>query len=498
MQTPGDQLPMRGLQGTTAINRFLQEEQGSGTLSSFLWSVVLLMLGGVAIDGANAYTERNRLQAATDAAALAAAANLARPNEGKEIAIQTAQRNLGSASGAITVDDIHYVYFDPEGRSVSFVDYDNVSDVDNEPNAAMVVSHRTEGRGNSVSQFVLQLIGAPAWEMRAASVAVSAADGGSWTDDCLGGLILSTGRLNLNGSSDHAGPLCLHGELGVTGGGSNTFTYDVAISAADINNITASWSGSSEATVPEISIQRSADLTIARDVYYYFDVLTAALDASENQPYYGPILPAMFHGYNVVHLDDHASYTFVANNATKSWEVVPQARTIYYVEGNAVFKEDMQKQEVVIVAEGEIKATGGPNLYFEDVYFFGGEKIQLAGNIDWGNYQEFCDTGVYTSYMLSTEQVHFGGGSGAYGLLVAAPTVRFGGSFTGLGGLYVEADTQWDAEANTLDDGTTITNTNGNSHVDTWCEQPLESDVYDTVKFYKWTAGTERTVRLVQ
>lgn len=464
------------------LGRFVRDERGAGTVTSLYFGLGTLLLGGVALDGSNAYREYNQLQVAADAVALAAAAHVEDPVVGRQVGAEVAARNLGADSRAILPEDIVYVRINTETNEFTVTDED--------PNAAMVVARRTGERQNPVSQFVLQMAGVAPWNISVRSVAAFASDNDEQTSwGCAGALVMTTGTLHLGGSNRFNGAVCLHGEEGLVGGGSNYFGEDVRLSAANFWDVDVGDRVEGSAQAQDITFERSLSPTVIPLIPGLYTSLAKELSGKHGQAYTGDLLPDLYRGF-VVHVLKNNNTQFVEyidypQNNHNERMVVPKPNTIYFTTGSASFAGNMDASHVAVIAGGTVSSGGGNTLSFKDVFFLGRQRVQLAGDIDWGDVNTLCEGGEYGTYLLSAGTVSFGGSAGAYGILAAAPVVSIGGSFTGMGGLYIESDD------NQMSLG-------GNAHIDAYCETPLQSSALPTVQPYGASTAQVRKASIIR
>ena len=220
-----------------------------------------LVLGGVAIDGANAWRVQNQLQTAADASALGAAANLPDEALAREIALTLAERNL--RAGVLRPDDVVFGQLNDDTGAF-------------EPNASpaaavQVNAERTSRRENAVATYLLKLVGTESWDVPASATArTNESPNGGSVAGCENGTFLSESSVQTGGGNTFLGPVCIHGETGVATGGNDHFDPEVRISAPHEDMIRIYSPRAGSARPEDISVVRSMEprlLPIIEDLY---------------------------------------------------------------------------------------------------------------------------------------------------------------------------------------------------------------------------------------
>ncbi|WP_102109214.1 pilus assembly protein TadG-related protein [Oceaniglobus roseus] len=416
----------------------LRREEGGGTISALFWSVTMMSLSGVALDGANAWRERVEMQGAADAAALAAVALIDDREAGRATAEELTRRNLGDdlAGRMFTADSVKYGRIDP----VSGAFREGAGD------AVKVELARSTADGTGLGTYLLRVFGFDSWDIRVASVAGLADGAGTAAPQgCEAATIISTGNLGFGGSNIFDAPVCLHGATRIQGGGANFYGKGVRLSSTNYGDIipgnVKSYNGTPSATAEEVAIARTLTPTVIPMLGEVQTRLRNELRGRDGETYQGSTLPPYFKGAKIVVLTDQNAQ-FVGDDAQNQGgrRTVVKDNTIYYAPKSAQFAGNTDAQNVAIVVEDRLGIGGGNDLAFRNVFFFAGGTIQAAGDVDWGDPDTFCDTGFFNTYLLARDTVSFGGGAGVYGVLAAAPRMSTGGGMTSAGGLYIEGD----------------------------------------------------------
>ena len=131
---------------------FVRDQKGSGPVY-VIWMIVLMVFAGIGIDTVNAYRMRTAMQAAADAAALAAVLDLpASEAEARQKAIDYANAIIPPEADSVMIspEDIQFGKWDQSSGKVILAQ--GVSD-------SVVVNLELSGaRGNQVSATLLRLL----------------------------------------------------------------------------------------------------------------------------------------------------------------------------------------------------------------------------------------------------------------------------------------------------------------------------------------------------
>ena len=178
----------------STLDRFLRREDGGVAVMLAVGLAMLIGAAAIAVDLSYLYVERNRLQVAADAAALAGANALPDEAEARSKAIEFAARNMpDTAHGTVLVDqDIEIGAWDTVSRTFT---------VGATPANAVRVATRRDGvNGNPVSLFFGKVLGINTLDLSASSIA-----GGTRRPTCLIALDESAeGALTLNANASVA------------------------------------------------------------------------------------------------------------------------------------------------------------------------------------------------------------------------------------------------------------------------------------------------------
>ncbi len=215
--------------------RFLEDETGGGTALSLMTCLMLVLIGGLAVDGTNAWRHQQLLQQSADVAAHAGAvafANGSSAEEARAAAIAAVQLNVPSA--------IYGNVFEDVSTDVVAIHYDPVTNIaksTGRKNAVAVFLHRTTLAGNPVSTTMLNIVSLvnpdfenPEFEVNGASVAtVTKTQTCNSTDG-----IYAKDQVNFTSSNTFGAGYCIHSQSDVWMPQSNTFLDSAGISMPDL------------------------------------------------------------------------------------------------------------------------------------------------------------------------------------------------------------------------------------------------------------------------
>ena len=442
-------------------------ERGSGTVSGLMWTLAALMIIGLSLDGANGRRIKVELQVATDAAALAGVLQLPDTAAAVAEAQKVAAMNLGSVT-PVSASDIQFGKWDEATRKFTPTLVD--------PDAMRVSAGRDQRHDNPVPTYLMRFIGWDSWNVGTGSLAVARLNQppppGTPNPHCTDATILSTGMVRAGGHNSYMGNTCVYGRLGVRMGGNDYFDPGVRIQAAtkdmvQIGNL-RSGSASPEAVTSEGEIKPRL---LPKLNQMWAD--RWALYSGTGKTYSGDLFPAF--------LKD--SQTNAINIVRKSgnWTVKKgdlQPYTLYLVDGGAQLSGGVEGSHVGFMVNGDFGVGGGPDLSFTDTFIMG-QRLNLAGNITWGDKDTTCNGGRYSVYTLGLQSLSLGGwgrSMGVWGVVGAAPDFNPGGAMTG-SGVYFEtsgSSTQLGGNMtlNGCDDGKPL-----DSAYDLWRPEPEEVQV---------------------
>lgn len=213
-------------------HRFSREDGVVTALSLFLL-LAILMVGGLAIDFSNAVAARTRLQITADSAAHAALykRELLPEDEAKAAAIELVTRNMPPESfgEALLPEDIVFGRWDR--------DADLFEPVPGSRQAVLVRTAQLEERQNSVTVFLLRLVGMNSWDVLAPSVFET------YYPTCLREGMVGDDLVDVQSNNIYESGFCLHSNGHVSVNSNNLFEQGTVVSMPDIRDIEMPKSG---------------------------------------------------------------------------------------------------------------------------------------------------------------------------------------------------------------------------------------------------------------
>lgn len=341
--------------------RFLRDVRGSATVQNVLWLLLLIGLGGVAVDTTNAYRMKTMLQATADAAALAAAHDLPDADLARETALAYVEANMPSAVHGAVVREADVQIGAWNAATGAFEIDESAGE------AVRVVLGRDGERGAMLGALMLRMFGHDGFRVSAGAVALRAA--GAASAPCFEGGFFTAGRVESNTNNRYAPGFCLHGEAGVTMNANNEFQPGSGLSMANAATLVQ---GANNRGVNEALVERSHELTLAPRVAE----LIAAARAGEG-------LPDWIDG---------------AAQSVSRMPRTPARGALYLVNGAVTVRSNTVIEDVAIIATGAI--TVAANTELRNVVLMSDSHVTFNSNIEIGD-DSFCDGGTYSVYIFA-------------------------------------------------------------------------------------------------
>ncbi|MEM8789425.1 MAG: pilus assembly protein TadG-related protein [Pseudomonadota bacterium] len=347
-----------------------------------LWTAIFLMIGGAGVDYANAVRALSHLQATSDAAALAGAADL------PDIAAALSGAQTYAALNAPT-EDFGQVAPDT-AIVVGFYNFvtDTFTASAKPRNAVRVRALRTRAGGNALDTVLLKLAGWTALDIGAQSMAVAQAD------RCPGGALMSQAALQVDAVFTAPGDFCVSGSAITLGPGGPPLAPPEPGPGLPI---AADPAFDTLAALPGIV----ADLRAGR-----IDALPEAINASVSL---GAITP----------------------------DIALSPGTLYRVSGAVDLGGYRTLRDVALVADGDIAV--GPNVVLQNVVLVGDGAITFQASASLGTI-DHCPGGTFSTYVFAAGDLSFGPLAQFDGALLASGgALTFAGPARRLGSLHAEA-----------------------------------------------------------
>lgn len=354
----------------SAVKRFITDTRGAiGTLSAF-FLVLSLVVTGLALDYANGLRTRAQLQTMADAAALSGALRLPDSAAARAEALAIAEVNGNNLSQGrmLSADDVVIGRWNGATLDASAPS----------PNAIRVTTRRSAASGNPLRTLFLRLLGLENMDISASAVAFR-----NTRLPCSGGGFFSAQRSVTGNANIFGEGFCLHGEVGVTINNTNSFEPGSVISMPDLNNFEE---GRTNQGVEEALRAQGYRFTLP-------DQVPVTIDAMREGALAGDALPPFL-----------TSGPVMLNQIDRHTNLAPN--TLYVVNGPVDLGSNQTLREIGIVASGDISANS--NLWLDRVILATDGDISFNSNSMLGNLSEdFCATGVYSTYLLAMGNVEF-------------------------------------------------------------------------------------------
>ncbi len=193
----------------SSVRAFGKNTGGAVTIWATGWTIVFLLIGGIAIDAGNAWKERAMLQATADAAALAGAIEMYDTTKTAAVteAIRVADANMNN--GVLLASAVVMGAWDMDTRTL-----DTAALV---PDAVQAVTERSGANGNQVPTFLLKLAGIASWDVSTTATAQRFLPG------CILDGMVAANTVQVSSNNAFVKGYCIHGQNGVQVSSNNSF-----------------------------------------------------------------------------------------------------------------------------------------------------------------------------------------------------------------------------------------------------------------------------------
>ena len=213
--------------------KFLAAEHGGMTAFGLFMSLAGIVIGGLAIDVANAIKARTELQVAADATAHAALymRDFENADDAKSAALALAEVNLPAAryGTVLTADNIQFGDWDA-ATQVFTADPDS-------KNAVMVDISRLSAKQNSVGTYFLKFAGIGSWDVRRAAVFET------YIPTCFREGFVADGIVDVQSNNAYLNGFCIHSNSHVKVNTNNYYEDNTIVSMPDKQDIVLPNSG---------------------------------------------------------------------------------------------------------------------------------------------------------------------------------------------------------------------------------------------------------------
>ncbi len=221
------------IQGLTRqLSRFGRDEAGTISVLAVGGLVLLLIIGGIAIDGSNVFRHRALMQLTADIAAHAGLIRLTKgdsPEGAIEQTLASIEANMPYADYGRLIDrrevDVQVLHYDPDSNSLSSADFGL-----HPPQCRGDRLQRSGAVANRLPSLVLGAIGLGSWDLDATSVAALVP-----VQRCSNAAgLYAEKEIHLSAGSTIGDGLCVHSQITVTAAPSVRFSEESNLSMPDL------------------------------------------------------------------------------------------------------------------------------------------------------------------------------------------------------------------------------------------------------------------------
>ena len=362
-------------------NEFRTREDGAMTALGLFMSLSIIVIGGLAIDVANAMMARTQLQVAADAAAHAALykREFETADDSKAFALALAEVNMpsGKYGSVMEADDIVFGVWDAAAQ-VFTPDSSSTT-------AVMIDSSRIASRNNSVGTYFLKFVGLGSWDVRTQSVFET------YRPWCFREGFLGNERVDIQSNNAYINGFCIHSNDHVEVNSNNDFQTGVIVSMPDKNMLVIPNSGFATNLGLYAALRDSAyQMRIVNRLQDIIADLEA--DRGDYRPHYIKLgIKPMTARNNVVMSDfkeKAVNTAYCSGNKTLKFANGASLRNVVLVtDCKITFGNNMSLENVVIASwNTDAKSISAPNGLRigenDDCEPFGGSQVLTMGGID--------------------------------------------------------------------------------------------------------------------
>lgn len=221
---------------SSRLSRFLASEDGTMTVGGLIFTVMILAVGGLAVDVSNAINQRAQLQVTADATAHDALYTrndepTMTADEVKAVALALGDYNMPSAvyGTVLTAADIEFGIWDPATRTFT-------PDEDSRT-AVRVKTHRDTAGGNEVATYLLKFAGFDSWDVRTDSVFET------YLPPCLREGFVAERLVDVQSNNEYLNGFCIHSNNTVSINSNNYFEAGTIVSMPEESGLDIPASG---------------------------------------------------------------------------------------------------------------------------------------------------------------------------------------------------------------------------------------------------------------
>jgi hypothetical protein len=408
---------------------FIREERGGGTVMGLMWFMVIVGIGGLAVDGTNGFRNRTMMQATADSAALAGAIDLPNVATAVATAVSYSVDNMPVAGygEVLQPQDVEVGTWDVASRTLS------VGGV--VPDAVRVRLHQTEANTNAVPVSFLRIIGLQTWDVNVESVAQR------FIPKCLKDGLVAAGVVEISSNNAFVNQICVHGQQGVNMQNHNSYESGVTVSMPKPGNQLSIPNGGMESN-PGLPDALRENILLPRDVNHIDEFIAKLRDPSLDTGYVKVIPSYIDASKPVIAEDDKIDFTALnfAEGKGRIYDIDCKGKLTVTVPGITI-------SNVVIVIECSLNVTPGATLNNVVLASYRTSKgqdprgltnISVAADVQLGNPDD-CKPGGGVQ-IFSAASVQIASSAVIDGLqIVAAGDIDLGTNDQGVNGISAQA-----------------------------------------------------------
>lgn len=396
---------------------FLSDEGGGFSIWMITWFSLFVAMAGLSVDTTRGFQTKTMLQAAADAAALAAVIDLPRQENAVASAIEYAEKNLPPDLYGHVLDASHVDIGTWDSKNRTFA-------VGGEaPDAVRVLLRATKFNGNPILTNFLRIMGQDSWDIQALAIAQT------FIPRCFTDGLVARGFVDTSSNNQYFNQFCVHGQQGVKLQSGNYFEPETNVSMPDLDLLEIPSSGmTSNPGLPQALREGYLD---PRMVDHVPEIIAQLLNPAS------PIIPLWI---------DTTKPVITVDTQFKLSDAIPGR--IYHVTCSAPNKQinipsTSVLTKLIVISDCQVGIPAGANM--QDMIVASkasagndGANIHFSSNIKLGKDDNCADGGGVQ--FLTTESLFISSSATFNGVqFVSAKNVTMGASDAGVKGLSVQA-----------------------------------------------------------
>ena len=379
---------------------FVAEEDGAGTILALYFTLMFLVVGGLAIDFNKTQTDLTQLQVATDSAAHAALYSREKmsSDDAKAVAVQVAESFMENVrfGSPITAEDITFGTWDKEAHvfTASL----------NSRSAVKVVSHMNEARENPSNNLLLKIIGQDSFNLSRTSVY------STYRPPCFMEGFVADDVVDIQSNNSFGSGFCIHSNTYVSLNSNNTFEPGSVVSMPNLDDLDIPKSGFETNNGLEGALRTG---TYRLRILNMMDEIIEALRVGDDEWLPSFMVAPLFDSFTATKVvpEDFTpnSITTVScgNNGTLTMDPGTYANLVIITGCKVKFGQGAALEDVWMVSTNlDVKAFNAPSglrLGADDSCAEGGGAVLITK----GGFNAAADLQMYGSQILALKDIEF-------------------------------------------------------------------------------------------